>query len=52
MQCNLQLLQEYVFGQYNQQDDKETLGQIDEKSEDQTPDNDVGEEVHINNNGE
>ena len=37
---------------YNQQDDDETLGQIDEESEYQIPDNDVGEEVHVNNNGE
>ena len=50
MQCNLQPLQEYVFGKYNQQNDEETLGQIDEESEDQIPNNDVGEE--FNNNGE
>ena len=31
---------------------KKTLGQFDEKSEDQIPNNDVGEEVHVNNNGE
>ena len=47
MQCNLQLLQVYVFGQYHNEEI-----QIDEESEDQNPDNDVGEEVHVNNNGE
>ena len=52
MQSNLQPLQEHVFEKYNQQDDEETLSQIDEESEDQVPNNDVGEDVHINNNGE
>ena len=28
-----------------------TLGQFDEKREDQIPNSDVGEEVHVNNNG-
>ena len=51
MQCNLQQLQEYVFGKYNQQDDEETLGQIDEESEDQIPNNDASGEPHVNNNG-
>ena len=27
------------------------LGQIDEESEDQIPNNDVGEDVHLNDNG-
>ena len=40
------------LGKYNQQDNEETLGQIDEESEDQIPNNDVGEEVHMNNNVE
>ena len=52
MQCDLQPLQEYVYGKYNQHDDEETSGQIDEEREDQIPNDDVGEEVHINNNGE
>ena len=52
MQFNLQPLQKYVFGKCNQQDDEETLHQVDEESEDQTPHNDVGQEVHVNNNGE
>ena len=52
MQCNLQPLQEYIFEKYNQQDDEETLGQVDEESEDQIPNNNVGKEVHVNNNGE
>ena len=50
MQCNLQPLQEYVFVTYKLGDDEETFGQIDEESEDQI-NNDVGEEVHLNNNG-
>ena len=41
-----------VSGKHNQQDDEETLGQIDEEGEDQIPNNDVGEEVHLNNNRE
>ena len=49
MQCNLQPLQEYIFEKYNQQDDE---GQVDEESEDQIPNNNVGKEVHVNNNGE
>ena len=52
MQCNLQLLQQYVFGKYNQQDDEETLGQIDEQSEGQIPNTDIGEGLHVNNNRE
>ena len=52
MQCDLQPLQEYVFGKYNQQDDEETIGQINEENEDQIPNNDVGEEIHVNNNRE
>ena len=46
MQCNLQPLQEYIFGKYNQQVDQEILGQIDQESElDQIPNNEVGNEV-------
>ena len=30
---------------------KETSGQIDDESEDQFPNNDVGKEVPVNNNG-
>ena len=41
-----------VFGRYKQQDDEETLGQIDDDSEDQIPNDDVGEEVRVNNNRE
>ena len=52
MQCNLQPLEEYVFGKYNQQDSEKTLGEIDEESEVEIPNNGVGEEVHVNNNGE
>ena len=52
MHYNPQPLQEYVFGKYNQQNDEETLGQIDEEPEVLIPNNDVGKEVHVNNNGE
>ena len=38
------------FWKVYQQDDEETFGQIDEDSEDQISNNDVGEEVHANNN--
>ena len=37
-----------VFGKYNQQDDEETSGQIDEESEDQISNNDAGEEFYNN----
>ena len=52
IQCNLQPFQQYVLGKYNQQDDQETSGQIDGKGEDQILNNDLGEEVDVNNNGE
>ena len=51
MQCNFNRYK-IVFGKYNQQDDEKTSGQVDEKSEDRIPNNDVCEEVHVNNNGE
>ena len=52
IQCNLQPFQQYVLGKYNQQDDQETSGQIDGKGEDQILNNDLGEEIDANNNGE
>ena len=52
IQCNFKSFQEYVLRKYNQQDDQETLGQIDGKGEDQILNNDLGEEAEVNNNGE
>ena len=46
MQCNFQPLREHVV-KYNQGDDGETLGQTDEESEEQIPNNEVGEEVFL-----
>ena len=51
-ECNLQPLQEYTLGKYKQQDDEKAFGQIDEEGEDQIRNNDAGEEVDVNNNGE
>ena len=52
MQCDLIPLQQYGFGKCNQQNYEETLGQIDEESEYQIPNNDADEEAHVNNNEE
>ena len=50
MQCNFQPLQEYVFGKYSQKDDEKILGQINQESKDQIPNNEIGEEIHVSSN--
>ena len=50
MQCNLQPLEQYVLESVINK--IMALGHIDEESEDQIPDNNVDQEVHVDNNGE
>ena len=50
-ECNV-IFNHYQNKGITKKTNKETLGPIDEKGEDQIPNNNVGEEVHVDNSGE